>query len=59
MDMKMGRGNSGAGRGIMLGTRGLEVIVVGSRLIFFVQVLGAKTGLQFVRYITTCIGLLY
>jgi hypothetical protein len=59
MDMKTGRGNSGAGRGIMLGIRGLEVIVVGSRLMFFVQVLGAKMRLSFVRYITNCIGLLY
>jgi hypothetical protein len=43
----------------MLGIRGLEVIVVGSRLMFFVQVLGAKMRLSFVRYITNCIGLLY
>ena len=41
----------------MLGIRGLEVIVVGSRLMFFVQVLGAKMGLSFVGYITICVGL--
>jgi hypothetical protein len=41
----------------MLGTRGLEVIVVGSPSVFFVQVLGAKMGLSFVGYITICVGL--